>query len=152
MIYENIILLRPYFLSLREIGSNVSLDIKVPLTWKYENITKLYSALDIKIQDKNDKFTLLSLITESTIGGYELVFTCANEIITVNKEEEEKQKLFKEKVKELELLFKKQSLNKLKEINFIENYGQEDTTGIRMVEQGDEEGRGGDTEQQTTID
>jgi hypothetical protein len=43
---------------------------------------------------------------------------CASEIVTVNKEEEEKRKLFQAKVKELENLFQKESLNKLKDLNF----------------------------------
>lgn len=152
MVYENIKSLRPYFHSLREIGNNVSLDIKLPLNWKYEEIIKPYSTLDIKIQDKNEKFTLLSLIAANIQEGYNVVFACANEIIHVNKEEEEKQRLFQQKVKELQELFKKQSLDKLKEINFVDVYGQEDTTGIRMVGQGDEEGQFGDSEPQESDD
>lgn len=150
--YENIKALRPYFYSLREINSNVSLDIKIPLNWRYEDIVKPYRSLEIKIQDKNEKFILLSLISSSTQEGYEVAFACAKEVIGVNKEEEEKQKLFQQKVKELQELFKKENLDKLKDINFLENYGQEDTTGIRMVGQGDEEGRDGDTEAQETND
>lgn len=150
--YENIKSLRPYFYSLREINSNVSLDIKIPLNWKYEEIVKPYRSLEIKIQDKNEKFILLSLIATSTQEGYEIAFTCGKEIINVNKEEEEKQRLFQQKVKELQELFKKENLDKLKDINFLEKYGQEDTTGIRMVGQGDEEGRDGDTEPQEGID
>jgi len=140
-VYENIKVLRPYFYSLREVGNNVSLDIKIPVNWKYEDIVKLYQSLEFKIQDKNEKFTLVSLITIGTQDGYDVVFACSNEIVNVNKEEEEKQILFKQKVKELQELFKKESLDKLKDINFLEEYGQENTTGIRMVEQGNEEGR-----------
>ena len=36
-VFENIKSLRPYFHSLREIQDNVSLDIKLPLSWKYED-------------------------------------------------------------------------------------------------------------------
>lgn len=138
--YESIKILRPYFHSLREIGTNVSLDVKLPLNWKYDEITKPYSSLEVKVQDKNDKFTLLSLIAISSQEGYDIVFACANEIIQLNKEEEEKQRLFQQKVKELQELFKKESLDKLKEINFIESYEQEDTSGFGMVGQGDKEG------------
>lgn len=150
--YESIKSLRPYFHSLREINTNVSLDIKLPLNWDYTDIVKPYSSIDVKVQDKNDRFTLMSLIASATQEGYDIVFACANEIIMVNKEEEEKQRLFQQKVKELQELFKKENLDKLKEINFIEKDGQEDTTGIRMVGQGDEEGRSGDTESQETDD
>lgn len=150
--FENIKSLRPHFHSLREIESNVSLDIKLPLTWRYEDIIKPYRSLKMKIQDKNEKFTLLSLIATGTQEGYDVVFACAIEIITVNKEEEEKQKLFQKKVKELQELFKKESLDKLKDINLLEDYGQEITTGDGVVEQGDEEGPIGDSESQESDD
>ena len=148
--FENIKLLRPHFHSLREIQNNVSLDIKLPLTWRYDDIIKPYSTISVKIQDKNDKFNLISLVSQATQEGYDVVFACANEIFTFNKEEEEKQKLFKQKVKELQELFKNESLDKLKEINLIDNYGQEETTGIGLVGQGDKEGSegSGDTEEE----
>ena len=146
--FEEIKSLRPHFHSLREIQNNVSLDIKVPLSWKYEEIVKPYRTVSVKVQDKNDKFNLVSFISQATQEGYDVVFACADEIFKYNKEEEEKQKLFQEKVKELQKLFKTESLDKLKEINLIDNYGQEITTGTELVGQGDEEGSegSGDTE------
>ena len=104
--FESIKSIRPYFHSLREIENNVSLDIKLPLNWKYEEIIKPYRSVVIKIQDKNEKFTLMSLISNATQEGYDVVFACALEIFKVNKDEEEKQKLFQSKVKELQELFK----------------------------------------------
>ena len=89
--FENIKSLRPHFHSLREIEGNVSLDIKLPLTWKHEEIIKPYRSLKFKVQDKNEKFTLMSLISNGTQEGYDVAFACANEIFTFNKEEEEKQ-------------------------------------------------------------
>jgi hypothetical protein len=147
-VFEEIKSLRPHFHSLREIQNNVSLDIKVPLSWKYEEIVKPYRTVSVKVQDKNDKFNLVSFISQATQEGYDVVFACADEIFKYNKEEEEKQKLFQEKVKELQKLFKTESLDKLKEINLIDNYGQEITTGTELVGQGDEEGSEGsrDTE------
>lgn len=147
--FELIKSLRPYFFSLREIENNVSLDIKIPLNWQFENIVKFYKVVKIKIQDKSDKYTLVSLIANATQNGYDVTFACANEIIKTNKEEEEKQKLFQQKVKELEEIFKKQTLDKLKDINLLNLDGQEDTTSIGLVEEGDGEGSEGvgDTEE-----
>ena len=88
--FENIKSLQPYFFSLREIEDNVSLDIKLPLTWLFEPTTLLYSTIKCKIQDKNERFSLLSLIAPSTSEGYKIVFDCAKEIVTMNLEEEEK--------------------------------------------------------------
>ena len=150
--FENIKSLRPHFHSLREIEGNVSLDIKLPLTWRYEDIIKPYRSLKMKVQDKNEKFTLLSLIANGTQEGYDVVFACALEILTFNKEEEEKQNLFQQKVKELQELFKKESLDTLKDINLLSNYGQEVTTGDGVVEQGDGEGQDGDVEPQESDD
>ncbi len=150
--FESIKSLRPHFHSLREIEGNVSLDIKLPLSWKHEEIIKPYRAIKVKIQDKNEKFTLVSLISNGTQDGYDIVFACALEILTVNKEEEEKQRLFQQKVKELQELFKKESLDKLKDINLLNNYGQEDTTSIGDIQQGDGEGQDGDSESQESDD
>lgn len=150
--FESIKSLRPHFHSLREIEGNVSLDIKLPLTWKHEEIIKPYRSIKFKIQDKNEKFTLMSLISTGTQEGYDVVFACAIEIINHNKEEEEKQRLFNQKVKELQELFKKESLDKLKDINLLTHYGQEITTGLGMVDEGDEQGQIGDIESQESDD
>lgn len=150
--YESIKKLRPYFFSLREIENNVSLDIKLPTNWKHEEITKPYRSVKAKVQDKNDKFNLMSLISNATQEGYEVVFACALEIITINKEEEEKQKLFHSKVKELQELFQKESLDKLKEINLLEDYGQEITAGTELVGEGEGEGLEIDSDAQESDD
>jgi hypothetical protein len=137
--YEMISSLRPYFFSLREVDKNVSLDIKIPGRWKIENVQLIagqYKTLSLKIQDKNDKNQLISLISIATEDGYETVRTCALEIIKFNNELEEKELLFKEKVKELEMLFKKESLYKLKDITFIQENGGETKEGISLTETG----------------
>lgn len=147
--FENIKTIRPHFHSLREIKNFVSLDIKLPLNWSYENIVSPYTSISVKLQQKDEKQNLISLISEATQGGYDVVFACPNEIIKINKEDEEKQKLFQEKVRELQDLFKKESLDKLKDINLLNNYGQENTTGVGLVEKGNREGQDGfgDTEE-----
>jgi len=150
--FDSIRFLRPYFFSLREIDNNVSLDIKLPVTWKIENIISQYKSVKYKVQDKNEKFTLVSLISHATADGYDVAFSCAKEIITINKEMEEKQRLLQQKIKELEVLFQHQSLDKLKEISFIEDAGQETTTGIKLVESGGGEGLEGDSVPQESDD
>jgi hypothetical protein len=151
-VFENIKTLRPHFHSLREVQENVSLDMKLPLTWKYDEVVKPYSSISIKVQDKNEKFNLISIIAQSTQNGYDVVFACANEIVNKNKEEEEKQRLFQQKVKELQHLFQNESLDKLKDINLMSNYGQEITTSEGVVGQGDGEGQDGDTESEKSDD
>jgi hypothetical protein len=152
-VYEVIKKLRPYFFSLREIENNVSLDIKIPLGWSFNEIIQPYSSITTKIQDKNEKFTLLSLISVNNQEGYEIIFVCALEIITVNKEEEEKQNLFKQKVKELESLFKKEKLDKLKSLNLnIDINEQELEIRDGAIREGKEEESIGDRLPQEKVD
>lgn len=149
--YQLISNLRPYFFSLREISENVSLDLKIPTTWRLEavqSIVSQYKSLQLKIQDKNDKNQLISIVSLATEEGYDTARICAEEIIKFNIELEEKERLFKEKVKELELLFRKESLDKLKEINFTTEDGQEDSTGDGLALEGDGEGQEGHPEPQ----
>ncbi len=149
--YELISSLRPYFFSLREISDNVSLDLRIPTTWRLENIQNIlsqYKSLQLKVQDKNDKSQLVSIISLATQDGYDTARICAEEIIKYNIELEEKDRLFKEKVRELETLFRKESLHKLKEINFIAENGQEDSTGDELALERDGEGQEGDTRTQ----
>ena len=73
-------------------------------------------------------------------------------LLTQNKEEEEKQKLFQQKVKELQQLFQNEKLDKLKDINLLEDYGQEITTGTELVDEGDGEGQTGNTDTQESVD
>ena len=151
--YEVIKKLRPYFFSLREIENNVSLDIKIPLGWSFNEIIQPYSSITTKIQDKNEKFTLLSLISVNNQEGYEIIFVCALEIITFNKEEEEKQNLFKQKVKELESLFKKEKLDKLKSLNLnIDINEQELEIRDGAIREGKEEESIGDRLPQEKVD
>ena len=143
--------LRPYFFSLREVDNNVSLDIKIPVKWKFEQIVTPYRSVKTKVQDKNEKFLLLSLISHATSDGYDLVFACAKEVITTNLELEEKERLLQLKIKELQALFQSESLDKLKDLKFVENE-QEDTEGLRMVAAGDEEGSDGSGQPQEEDD
>lgn len=145
--YELISNLRPYFFSLREISDNVSLDLRIPTSWRLENVQNTvaqYKSLQLKIQDKNDKNQLISIISLATQDGYDTARICAEEIIKYNLELEEKERLFKEKVRELESLFRKESLDKLKEINFITEDGQEDSTRDELALERDGERQEGD--------
>jgi hypothetical protein len=145
--YENIKSLRPYFFSLREFESNVSLDIKIPITWKYADIAKIAKPpVAVKTQDKNEKVSLLSLISTATDEGYDSVFSTAEKIIKTNQEEEEKIKLFNLKVEELKKVFLNSPLEKLKDITFIKEKknkkNEPDITKIELAGRGDEEGSG----------
>lgn len=148
--YDIIKSLRPYFFSLREIKDNVSLDLKLPSSWKYEKIASVYKTLQIKVQDKNDKDVLISFVSSATQNGYDTTFKCANEVVEKNLEEEKKRELFDKKVREMRGMFESLTLEQLERLKF-EN--DEPTEGrLSLVGEGDEEGSVGGGESQETDD
>lgn len=116
--FESIKQLRPYFFSIREIKETVSLDIKLPPTWEVDRIVSQYKGMSVKVQDKSKDLTLISLIAPATQEGYDKVSACATEVISINMEMEEKAQLLENKIKELQVMFKNESLDKLKELKF----------------------------------
>lgn len=136
-VFDTINPLKPYFFSLREIKENVSLDLKIPSHWQLGE----YNEAQLKIQDKNEKYMLISIIDTSTKDGYNEVFNRAKKIIKTNIEYEEKTKLFNEKVEELKQLFLDAPLDKLKKISFAKDELR-DRKSPRETEMGDEKGSG----------
>ena len=140
-VFDTIKSLQPYFFSLREIGAMgdnplVSLDIKIPISWKTDELPE---GVTMKIQDKNEHTRLISFVSANTKEGYDAVFTEGKKAIKVNLEEEEKIKLFNQKVEELKTLFLSSSLDKLKDISFDKKDGIRNTKGAGEVELGDTE-------------
>lgn len=144
--FQTIVLLRPYFFSLREIGKNVSLDMKIPATWTYEFLLKESPSVEVKVQDSNAENTLISLISTANNNGYESVVASAKKLIKVNKEEQEKMELFQKMVNQLQTIFKSESLEKIKELNFLKENEQQHSEEPRMVGEGETEGPSGDSE------
>lgn len=144
-VFDTIYSLRPFFFSLREIKETISLDIKIPTSWRHElNDGKAPKmAVSIKIQDENDKHKLISLMSSATKDGYDAVFSVAKEIIKYNQEIEEKTRLFNEKVEELKKYFLEAPIDKLKDISFIKD-NVRNKKSTRKVGLGDQEGPGTD--------
>jgi len=140
IVYKNIKPLQPYFFSLREIKNNVSLDLKLPVTWKYEKIAQVYKTLQVKIQDKNDKSVLVSFVAVANEDGFDTAFQCANEVVIKNLEEEQKRKLFDEKVRELRDVFEKTGLDELHSLKFKKNDKEIENEGLSLVGEGGSEG------------
>ena len=141
-VFDTIKSLQPYFFSLREIGTMgpnpiVSLDIKIPISWRDEDLAE---GTTLKVQDKNDHSKLLSIVSPNTKEGYDVVFTIAKKIIKINLEEEEKIKLFNQKVEEMKTYFLSSPLDKLKDISFDKKNGIRNTKSAGEIELGDPEG------------
>ena len=140
--FDTIKSLQPNFFSLREIhtasdSAIVSLDLKIPIGWVTGEMPE---GVTLKTQDKNENIKLVSLVAPNTKEGYDLVFTTGKKIIKVNKEEEEKIKLFNQKVEELKTLFLSSPLDKLKEISFDKKDGLRNTKSTGEIGLGDKEG------------
>lgn len=149
IVYNIIKSLRPHFFSLREINDNVSLDIKLPVKWKYENMMEIKEDIPfaVKVQDKKTETVLVSLIAPASVVGYEYVFNYAKAVISTNVEEEEKLKLFNEKMVELKTLFLNSPLDKLKDISFKDHETTaklSDKPSNGKIKLGNDEGSGKD--------
>lgn len=142
MIYKTIEKLRPYFVSLRELEGNVSLDMRFPLKWKHDI---KYDGLQTIIQDEKYETRLISFVMLANEDGYNAVIDVVSEIIKFNLEREEKEKLFHSKIDELKSLFERESLDSLKKLNFLndeekKNIKTGDTAGNGVVDEGSKEG------------
>lgn len=115
--YKELISLTPYLGSIRVIENVITIDVLFPQDWK---ILKKY--VDEKSVVENDspsqEFRAFSFVCEISEENFSNIYTSVINIIKFNKEREEKEKLFQEKVNELKSVFDKQSLDELKELKF----------------------------------
>lgn len=130
--YKEISELRPYFHSLREFNTDVSLDVKLPLLWEINPNIKEFPNVRLKEQDKNDKTKLISYITSNSLEGYDEVFSCVKSIVTLNLDRERKERLLEEKINELKKLFKEKDLNLLESLKFEQLYDAKGREGIGL--------------------
>lgn len=130
--YKEIIQLRPYFYSVREFASEMTLDVKLPLHWDIHYTKEEFPSTKFKEQDRNDVTKLVSFICPKTEQGYSECFKCVKHIITTNLEKERKQRLLEEKILELKKLFQEKDLELLENLKFDELYGRERTEGIGL--------------------
>ena len=116
-LYKEFSVLFPYLQSVRKIKSFLSFDVSFPKTWKlpkkYVDEEKLMEQTSTIADER--LFSFVSEINEVEIEK------CSNNIqsiISYNREREEKERLFNEKVEELKVVFEKQSLKNLQELKF----------------------------------
>jgi hypothetical protein len=148
-LYKEFSTLFPYIQSVRKIETYLSFDISFPKTWK---IPKKYVD-ETKIMEQQSSINderLFSYVSEFNETDVEKTYQNISNIIKYNKEREDKDKLFENKVNELKQIFEKQNLEKLKglsfeiqepiikKIKFEEDDGESETN--RMVEQGETKG------------
>jgi hypothetical protein len=105
-----------YTNSIRKLEKYLSFDLVFPSTW---SILKSQVDESKTVFHKNDEkgktVSFLSEINEESISD---TISRIENIISFNKEKEEKQRLFNEKVSELKNLFEKEGLDELKSLKF----------------------------------
>jgi hypothetical protein len=110
---ENIV---DYCSSIRKLKTYLSFDMVFPATWAVlKNQVDETKTVFNKSDDKGKNISFVSEIDEQSISE---TISNIETVINYNKEKEEKERLFKEKVNELKNLFEKGGLEDLKNLKF----------------------------------
>lgn len=119
-LYEQLNEIFPYLISIRKLETYVSIDVELPTTWK---LPKKYVDEKMVVEQKSAKpeFRCFSFATSFDEETLDKLFNNLKNIIKYNKEREEKEKLFEDKVKELKSFFDKSNLTDLKSLEFQVN-------------------------------
>jgi hypothetical protein len=116
-LFDEIQSLIPYLVSIRIIENVISIDVSIPSDWKIpKRLVDEKSILEDQSPDENFRF--FSFVGEITQENFTNLYASIKNIIKYNKDREEKEKLFQEKVNELKSYFDKQSLDEIKKIKF----------------------------------
>ena len=110
---ENIV---DYCSSIRKLKTYLSFDMVFPATWAVlkSQVDETKTVFN-KSDDKGKNISFFSEIDEQSISE---TISNIETVINYNKEKEEKERLFKEKVNELKNLFEKGGLEDLKNLKF----------------------------------
>lgn len=105
-----------YVNSIRKLEKYLSFDLTFPNTW---SVLKTQVDETKTVFHKNDeKGKTVSFLSEINEESITEIIQRIEKIVHFNKEKEEKQRLFNEKVSELKFLFEKEGLDELKTLKF----------------------------------
>jgi hypothetical protein len=115
--YQELSVIHPYLQSVRKLKNYLSIDVNFPSTWK---LPKKYVPENSVVENDSTikdhrSFSFVSVFEENLV--VEMLINL-NGVIKYNKEREEKEKLFEDKVSELKQIFDKQNLENLKNLSF----------------------------------
>ena len=107
----------PYLKSIRKLKGYLSIDVEISQNWK---IPKKFTIEGKVVEQENSQPNMRLISFVSEFDEKELSTTVNNikSIIDYNKELEEKEVLFVNKVEELKKIFEKQNLDKLQTLKF----------------------------------
>mgnify|MGYP000297418412 FL=1 len=115
-LYKEIEHIVDYCSSIRKLKTYLSFDMIFPATWNVlkSQVDETKTVFN-KSDDKGKNISFVSEINEEAISD---TISKIETVIKYNKDKEEKEKLFKEKVNELKNLFEKGGLEDLKNLKF----------------------------------
>lgn len=115
--FQEFSILFPYIQSVRKLKNYLSFDIEFPDTWKLpKKFVDEKSVLENKTSTPNTR--LFSFVSEFNEESVNTQIDNIKNIIAYNKEREEKERLFQQKIDELKNIFEKQKLNDLQGLKF----------------------------------
>ena len=132
---------RTYLKSLRYLKDYASFDVYFSSTWVIPK--KFVEDIEVIKQDNTDRpnFAVYSFVVQNSNDLVDKLETAIDNVIRHNREREEKERLFKEKIQELKSLFESTDVSDLKRLHFEVD---EDTTLMLEVEKVEDNGQ--DTE------
>jgi hypothetical protein len=107
----------PYLKSIRKLKGYLSIDVEISQNWK---IPKKFTIDGKVVEQENSQpnMRLISFVSEFNEKELSITVNNIKSIIDYNRELEEKEVLFVNKVEELKKIFEKQDLNKLQSLKF----------------------------------
>jgi cysteinyl-tRNA synthetase len=132
-LFKEFTILFPYLQSVRKLKTYLSFDIEFPESWK---LPKKYVNEEKIVENEKSKqgYRFFSFVSEFDEKLVDEIISNIKNIIGYNKEREEKDRLFQNKVNELKVIFEKQNLHNLQALKFeitedkIELEDDEETT------------------------
>jgi len=127
--YKEILPFVEYIHSIRKLESYLSFDMKFPTKWSIpKSIVDEGQVVGFEVEDPNMKgITFISPIGEKEVSS---IIVKIGKIIKLNKERELKERLFKQTVEQLKQTFEKTDLDKLQNLYFDFEVGDELDTDL----------------------
>lgn len=118
-LFTNLQLIEPYFFSIRKHKEFFILDVSLPSTWSYKRETLPYNdKIKVKHNGEENGMSFISFYTQYTEEGVDYVVNCVMDVIRLNQEREEKERLLQLKMDELKRQFESTDLEVLKGLSF----------------------------------
>jgi hypothetical protein len=116
-LFKEFNILFPYLQSVRKLKNYLSFDIQFPDTWKLPK--KFINEESVLENEKTESgYRSFSFVSEFNEEKVDTIILSIKNIIAYNKEREEKDRLFQNKVNELKTIFEKQNLHNLQALKF----------------------------------